>query len=291
MIKLSNGHKFEFMAASGSLWFDGGGWFWERPLKLIGLLDPKLFTIVTKSLTRLPKEGNLKIYKPLGAVRFLNGGVVNAIGLTNPGLDWWCKEIGPKLKNSPLSIIVSIHSNSAREAGEMAWRLNPYNLQGIELNLSCPNIIHNVEAETERIVETVRQVKRVSNLPLIAKLSANQDYKKISKKLEFLVDAISINSVPWKHIYPEELSPLHHLGGGGVSGKTAQEYNWKMLKELAEHTKTPIIGPSVWEYEDIDKIKNLGAKAVSFGSVFLRHPWRPTLYVRRHLKNPNINVR
>ncbi len=273
------------MAASGSLWFDGNGWFWEKPLKWFGLLDPKLFTIVTKTLTRLPKEGNLRMYKPLGAVRFLNGGVVNAIGLTNPGLDWWCKKVGPKLKHSPLSIIVSIHSNSPREAGEMAWRLNPYKLQGIELNLSCPNVVHNLETETEHILETIRQVKRVSKFPLIIKLSANQNYKQITKKTEYLVEAISINSVPWKHIYKDEPSPLHHLGGGGVSGKPAQEHNWKMLKELAEHTKTPIIGPSVWNYEDIDKIKSLGAKAVSFGSVFLRHPWRPTMYVKRYTKN------
>ncbi|MBI3632938.1 MAG: hypothetical protein HY226_01455 [Candidatus Vogelbacteria bacterium] len=285
MIKLSNGHKFEFMAASGSLWFDGGGWFWERPLKLIGLLDPKLFTIVTKTLTRLPKEGNLKMYKPLSAVRFLNGGVVNAIGLTNPGLDWWCKEVGPKLKCSPLSIIASIHSNSPREAGEMAWRLNRYNLQGIELNLSCPNVNHNLETEMEWILETIRQVKKASNFPLIVKLSTNQGYKKIAKKIEFLVEAISINSVPWKHVYPDDLSPLHHLGGGGISGKAAQEHNWKMLKELVGHTKTPIIGPSVWEYEDIDKIQALGAKAVSFGSVFLRYPWRPTMYVKRYKKS------
>jgi dihydroorotate dehydrogenase (NAD+) catalytic subunit len=272
------------MAASGALEFDGQGWFWEKPLKWVGLLDPKLFTIVTKTITRHGRTGNLKKYNPLSAVRFLNRGVVNAMGLTNPGLDWWCKEIGPKLKNSPLSIIVSIQSDSTREAGEMAWRLNQYNIKGIELNLSCPNIPHDKAESEQKMIDIIREIKRVSRFPIIIKLRADQDYRTIAKKSEFLIEAISINSVPWKYIYGEEVSPFYHLGGGGVSGKPAQEHNWNMLKDLANTTRTPVIGPSVWDYEDIDKIKELGAKAVSFGSIFLRYPWRPTLYVRKYLK-------
>ena len=60
MIRLSNGREFEYMAASGALAYDGRGWWWEWPLRWCGLLDPSLFTIVTKTLTRHPRRGNLR---------------------------------------------------------------------------------------------------------------------------------------------------------------------------------------------------------------------------------------
>src|SRR3989338_3182405 len=98
MITLSSGHSFQFMAASGALAFDGRGWPWEWPLRWLGFLDPTLFTIVTKTLTRRPRPGNLRwshpwsVVKPIGPL-----GIVNAIGLTNKGIEWWLKEIPPKL--------------------------------------------------------------------------------------------------------------------------------------------------------------------------------------------------
>jgi len=57
-----------------------------------------------------------------------------------------------------------------------------------------------------------------------------------------------------------------------------------LAKKLIEITNVPVIGPSVWDFEDIEKLREMGAKAVSFGSVFMCHPWRPTLYVRRDKK-------
>lgn len=95
MVTLSNGHSFEFMAASGALAFDGRGWPWEKPLRWIGLLKPDLFTIVVKSLTLKPRKGNLRLWKPFGCVRLIRKGTVNAVGLTNPGIDWWVREVYP----------------------------------------------------------------------------------------------------------------------------------------------------------------------------------------------------
>jgi len=286
MIELSNGHQFEFMAASGSLAYDGNGWPYEYPLRWTGLIDPRLFTIVIKTLTRKPRVGNLKMHKPLGCIRFLRGGTVNAVGLTNPGLDAWCRKYGPSIEKSPYNLVGSIVSDNKEDLAEMAYRLNQYNLKALELNMSCPNstdhshLMNNVV----EVVEMVRAVKKVSKFPLILKLSAVHDYKTIAKETEGFVEAISINSIPWREVYPERVSPLKHLGGGGVSGQPAQVLNWKMLAELTAHTTTPVIGPSIWKYENMAKLEKLGAKAIGFGSIFLRYPWRPTLYVRRYLK-------
>ena len=105
MIELSNGHRLEFVAASGSLAFDGRGWPWEWPLRWVGLLDPHLFTIVVKTLFPDQWKGNLRWSHPWDVVKFISqegneinplmalaiprliGGAINAIGLTNSGFD------------------------------------------------------------------------------------------------------------------------------------------------------------------------------------------------------------
>jgi len=94
MITLSNGHKFEYMVASGALGFDGKGYPHEWPLRWMGLINPSLFTVVAKTVTYKPRKGNLRWYCPWKCIRLMPGGVVNAVGLTNKGIGWWCEEKG-----------------------------------------------------------------------------------------------------------------------------------------------------------------------------------------------------
>lgn len=269
------------MTASGSLAYDGRGWPWEWPLRWLGLIDPKLFTHVTKTVTYLPRKGNLRWSHPWSSVAVFKNGVANAIGLTNPGLDWWIQSIGPKVKQLGHPLICSITDDDPQIAGKMASSLNPIPIKGIEFNASCPNSDQELMSNVEKVIEVVRQIRKNSDHPLILKLSIHQDYLQIAKETENLVEAISINSVPWRVIFPNQKSPLAKLGGGGVSGKIAQNYTWKMVKELSENTKTPVIGPGVWEYADIQRLRDLGAKAISFGSIFMKYPWRPTAFVKK----------
>lgn len=284
MIKLSNGHDFEYMTASGALGFDGKGWPWEKPWRWIGLLDPKLFTSVTKTLTLEPQKGNLRWYNPFGCVRFINGGVVNAVGLSNPGLDWWCKKIGPKVQSEKIPLVASIFGEP-EELADMANILDKFDLVGLEINASCPNTQTRILEDTERVVLSCKAVRASSCLPLILKISVTHDVSQIVKEVENLVEAISINSVPWAIAFPNCPSPLDNFGGGGVSGEAAQPYTWELVQKLIELTAIPVIAPSVWEFNDLEKVRGLGAKAISFGSIFLRYPWRPTLYVRREQKS------
>ncbi len=283
MIKLSNGHRFEYMAASGALGFDGNGWFWERPLKWFKLLKPSLFTVVIKTLTRLPKKGNLKRSVPFKCIRFVPGGVVNDVGLTNLGIKWWSQEIGPKVKREKIALVGSIFSMNAEESAEMAKRLSKFDLVALELNASCSNSKDGM-LRPETIVEACRKIKEKSRLPLILKLSVVHQLE-ILPFLKGLVEAISINSVPWGTSSPNKRSPLAYLGDGAISGKIAQPFTWDFLKRLKKATSIPIIGPSVWDFKDIEKLRNLGANAISFGSIFLRYPWRPTLFVQKDKKN------
>ncbi len=281
MIQLSNGHSFEYMAASGALAYDGRGWPWEWPLRWVGLIDPQLFTIVTKTLTYHPKEGNLRWTHPWTCVKVLKKGVVNAIGLTNPGLDAWLEKIAPQIPFQNYSMVCSITEDDPKKLLEMVKKLEKLPLKGIELNASCPNTHQELHQNVEAVVNAARLIRENSPHPLLLKLSVHQDYLTIAKATENDAQALSINSVPWRLIFPNDKSPLAVLGGGGVSGKVAQTHTWDMVKQLSSSVKTPVVGPSVWEYPDIATLRNLGAKAISFGSIFMRYPWRPTQYIKR----------
>jgi len=285
MITLSNGHTFEHMAASGALAFDGQGWPWEKPLKWVGLFDPALFTIVIKTLTRKPRKGNLRWYNPLRCIRFLRGGAINAVGLTNPGIEWWCKTIGPTIDQKKLTLVGSILTdNNNDELAEMAEMLNPYDLVGLEVNASCPNTTGEMLGNAEKVIEGLQKVKAKTRFPLLVKLSVLHDVEYLVPRLEGLVEAISINTVPWSKMFPNKTSPLARFGGGGVSGKIAQPYTWDLVQRLASLTSIPVIGPGVWDYEDIARLRTLGASAISFGSIFMRYPWRSTLYAKKDKK-------
>lgn len=286
MITLSNKHSFEFMAASGALAFDGRGWPWEQPLRLAGFLKPELFTIVTKSLTLKPRRGNLRWWNPLRCVRLIRGGTVNAVGLTNPGVEAWVRDIYPQVaqaaEQSNWAFVCSIAGEDLQEYMEMAIRLKECRaLVALEINASCPNSPSELAQNSQAVIDTAKALKYVAPWPLILKLSCTHDYVKIAKVLEGVVEAISINSVPWPVAFPEKKSPLAKFGGGGVSGKAVQPLTWKMVSELAAQTKIPVIGASVWEYGDIAKLFGMGTKAIAFGSIFLRYPWRPTRFVQK----------
>lgn len=282
MITLSNGHQFLFMTASGALAFDGQGWPWEWPLRWTGFLDPKLFTIVTKTLTRHPRRGNLRWSHPWSVVKRMGSlGVLNAIGLTNHGIEWWIKKVAPKIP-ADYKIIVSIEADDENEVREMIRMIGGQKILGIELNLSCPNSGSADRKLSNKVLHLCQIASETSPVPLIAKISYTHDYKTIARELESTkIEAISINSIPWRELFQEIPSPLDSYGGGGVSGKVIQPFTWKMVREISEISKIPVIGPSVWEYGDIQKVLDRGAKAVSFGSVFVYYPWRPTQYARR----------
>lgn len=283
MITFSNGHTFEYMTASGALGYDGKGWPWERPLDWLDFLEPELFTSVSKTLTFYPKKGNLRCYNPLRCIRLIHGGVVNAVGLSNPGIDWWCKTIGPSVNSAKIPLVVSLFGEPA-ELVEMVKMLECFDIVGIEINASCPNTQTDILHNNEKIIASCQAVKQASSLPILLKVSVSHDIETIVKETRNEVESYAINSVPWEILFPNQKSPLMHFGGGGVSGKAAQLTTWDLVKKLATLTAVPVIGPSIWEFDDIQKVRDLGAQAISFGSIFLRYPWRPTLFVRKEKK-------
>jgi dihydroorotate dehydrogenase len=285
MITLRNGHTFEYMTASGAMGFEGRGWPWEAPFRWVGLLDPTQFTVVLKTITKSRLIGN-----GMRSVRLIKGGTVNAVGLTNPGFWGWLEDHSSYVdrNTNPLISLLGTPTEIEEMLSEDIFlnMLEDGRLTGIELNGSCPNFCH---VNDDAIIEECKIINKiVPNVPLILKIGAGQDYLRIVTKAKNYIDAVSVNSVPWKIVFPDKKSPLDHLGGGGVSGYAAQKVNWQILKDLVGLNTVPVIGCDVWNgLQDLYALRRIGVGAISFGAVFIIYPWYPNSLLIQDKKNSN----
>ncbi|MDM7460120.1 MAG: tRNA-dihydrouridine synthase [bacterium] len=281
MIRFSNGEQVEFLTGSGALGFDGRGWWWEYPLRWAGILNPHDFAIVVKTLTLHPRRGNLRWYAPWRCVRLIRGGSVNAVGLTNPGVDWWLRTGYPRMRRMNLQIVVSVYPESVEEARAFARKLQPLQVTALELNASCPNVAP-CEADAVSHVRAVAQALAETGHPLIVKVGYDQPYVAIATALEGVAEAIhAINAVPWRLVYPDRPSPLAQLGGGGVSGEPIRPFVREAVRRLTQATRLPIIaGGGIYTLHDLQELWAMGARAFSIGTLFLRAPWLPNRLVR-----------
>lgn len=295
MIKLPNGPVVRYVAASGALAFDGLGWPWERPLVSLGVIDPDLLDITfIKSLTLKPTVGNLRLRWPFNCIRLLPGGAVNRVGLTNPGYKAWREQYGDRIDWKRAKLGSSVFG-SEKEIVEMLLGLDQYPFLAHEINLSCPNTGHPTE-DTAPAIKAVKAAYQAVERPLIAKVSVDMDYVTIAKALLGTVVALSLNTVKWETLYPGKPSPLDPLerklgtpGKGGVSGVPAQEANWAAVRRLKEEVpEMPVIGPSVMSYGDVAKVRAAGADAISFGTCFMRTPWRPKRIILRDMRGTGL---
>ncbi len=309
-IKLKNGHVLWHVIASGAAGFDGKFWFWEWVLVWLGLIEPKLFTICLRTLSLKPRPYPISNFSWVrvwtwmpffrsSCVRLLiNGGVLNKIGLWNPGIDHWIQKIAPHINFAEVDIVVSIYGNQ-EELVEQAKKLNNFNIVAIEVNDSCPNTGHGIP-QYMSVVNSVKAVATVSRHPVIVKVSVMQDYLSIANELRGIACAVSLNSVPWKIVFRDAKSPMEDIGpagsgGGGVSGRPAQIYNWRAARELAEAGSIPVIAPSIMSYDDLRVVEQLGAGAFSYGAIHLpdkgilkfwltlfKNPCKPTKIVKEY---------
>lgn len=272
----------EFLAASGALAWYGEGWWWERPFRIINLIPDDL-TIISKTVTFEPRVGNLKMWCPWRCVRLIPGGAVNHVGLTNPGYRWWIENC---FRIKDRKVIVSIMPQDVKEAAIMTKELSRCPIVGIEINLSCPNVDH--DSSVSYVKNIVNEVLANTIHPVIVKLGYTDPYLDICKELDGKVAAFDlINTVPWAKVFPNKSSPLAKYNlVGGVSGIPIQEYAREVLIKIEpKKMKTPIIsGGGIDCVEEVYARRLYGAKAYSFGTVFLRAPWKPKFIMKRARK-------
>ena len=302
MFKLSNDRQVDYVAASGSYGFGfwGLGWLWDKPLIWLGFMQPKLFTIILRTLTwepRLYPVSNLSWWRvwtwlpwsKWSCIKFLpNDGSVNKVGLYNPGFLWWYTKVAPKLNFIQYKIIVSLHG-TREDLVRMVKLLEKFSLVAIEINVSCPNS-ENPDEEDGEIIATVREVRMTSRHPIFLKLGYDKEgrYLKVAKAAAEYLAAIDLNAVKWEIVFGDKSSPLSSRlrgpGHGGVSGKPAQKYNWEAVEKLVEQKAVPIIASSIMSYDDLVQVKKLKPHAVSFGAIHMRKPWLPTQIVLQDMQ-------
>ena len=297
MLTLSNGHSFSVATAAGALAY-GSGYWWERwGLIPLGIIRPGDFTIITKTLTAAPRKGNLRWWCPWRCVRLLPGGsAVNAVGLTNPGVEWWLRESYPREINKGRNLIVSIAPDTLDEAAWMSRQVeHARQVRGLEVNISCPNTpdLHQPNSDLpesllglpsrldslaiERAVRMVQAVVQNTTHPVGVKLGMNR-LEELCQALDGEVAWIDvINTIPFGQVYHGEVSPLARYGlEGGVSGRVIQSRARHALVTVrALCRSTPVIsGGGIDSLVEAVHRFWMGASAITLGTLFLTNPFK-----------------
>lgn len=282
MLRLPNGHEFEIACAAGALGWAGDGYPWERPFVFARVIRPNAFTIITKTLTTEPRAGNYRWWAPWRCFRVLGGGnYVNAVGLTNKGLDWWVKTHYPRVEKlaDKRKVIVSVMPKDPDDAAVIGNTLGKLPaIVGVELNASCPNVPHDGVAQHLRKT-TVALIESCKH-PVIVKLGWEQPIEEIVTTLD--KDGVAawdlINAVKWETIFPHKKSPLAKYGyNGAVSGPVIRFYALEALCRIKRVTpRAPFIsGGGISIAKDAEHRLKLGGSAVTVGVRFLRNMLSP----------------
>jgi dihydroorotate dehydrogenase (NAD+) catalytic subunit len=251
--------------------------------ELEGLLDfKKLGAIVSKTITLKPRQGN-----PTPRTCETPAGMLNSVGLENPGIEKFIKDKLPFMKNTGVPIIVSIASEGGLEEFViLAKRLDILKeVAAIELNISCPNIKNSkLQAPSSKLIsqdakatyELVRRVRKATDKTLITKLSPNvTDITEIAKAAEAAgSDAVAlINTLSGMSIDVE--TKRSKIAGitGGLSGPAIRPVAVRMVAETYAKIKIPIIGMGgIMDAQDALEFLIAGATAISVGTANFINP-------------------
>ena len=240
-----------------------------------------LGAITTKSLSLQPRAGN----RPPRLVE-TPGGMLNAIGLQNVGIEVYLEKKLPFLRSKNVPIIANIYGHSVEEYAELAGRLEKaQGADAIEANLSCPNV-HSatrstrgaalVSQDPEKVAVYVRAIREATSLPLIVKLSPNvADIREPAMAAEEAgASALAlINTLMGMAIDPETRRPRLSNVVGGLSGPAIRPVALKMVWDVCRTVKIPVVGMGgICEPTDAIQFFLAGATAVAVGSISFRNP-------------------
>ncbi len=235
----------------------------------------KLGAVVTKGVSNVPWEGN-----PTPRVAEVYGGMLNAIGLQNPGVDVMIERDLPFLAKYDTKVIVNVCGKSVEDYIETVERLNDKNVDMFEINVSCPNVKEGAIAfgqKADALFNITDRIKKVSKKPIIMKLSPNvTDITEMAKAAEAAgSDAISlINTITGMKIDIERRRFILANKTGGMSGPAVKPVAVRMVYQCAQAVKIPIIGMGgIMTGEDAIEFMMAGATAVAVGAANFMNPY------------------
>lgn len=233
--------------------------------------------ISCKGITLQERLGN-----PPPRIAETPGGMLNAVGLQNPGVDYFIENDLPWLKTQGTVVIANIAGNTYEDYCAMAEKLSDTDVDMIELNISCPNVKSGgVQFGTspEGVGEITKQVRAHCKKPLMVKLSPNvADIGEIAVAAEANgADAISmINTITGMRIDIRTRRPIIRNNTGGLSGPALLPVAVRMISQAYQRVKIPIVGMGgVSKWEDAVELMLAGSTALQVGTAFFTDPYAP----------------
>lgn len=242
--------------------------------------------ICAKGLTLRPREGN-----PSPRIAETPMGILNSVGLQNPGVDAFLSEELPFLRQYEVKVIANISGSTPEEYGILCGRLAGAGVDMIEVNISCPNV--NAGGLTfgtrpELAAEVTREAKKhAGQVPVMVKLSPNvTDIAEIARAAEDAgADAVSlINTIRGMRIDWKTRRPILKMNTGGLSGPAVLPVAVRMVWEVSRAVKIPVLGMGgIASGADAAEMMLAGASAVAVGTACFADPMAP-LKVRDGLR-------
>ncbi len=253
----------------------------------------KLGGISVKGTTFTPRDGNLP-----PRIAETKGGMLNSVGLQNPGVDAFISKELPRLEKSGTITIVNFAGSTAEECAEVAQKLDATSVPMLELNISCPNVKQGGAAFgtcARSAAEVTKIVRKATKKPLMVKLSPNvTDITEIAKAVESEgADAISlINTLLGMKIDINTRRPVLHNNVGGLSGEGILPVAVRMVWQVANAVKVPICGMGgVSTYKDALELIMAGASLIQIGAAIFTDPYAPLKVIdglEKYLDEKNV---
>ena len=235
----------------------------------------RLGAVVTKGVANVPWEGN-----PTPRVAEVYGGMLNAIGLQNPGIDVFLERDVPFLQNYDTNVIVNVCGKTVSDYLEVVERLTDAPISMLEINVSCPNVKEGAIAfgqKADSLYDITSQIKKKAKQPVIMKLSPNvTDITEMAKAAEAAgADALSmINTITGMKIDIHRKKFVLANKTGGMSGPAIKPIAVRMVYQTAQAVKIPIIGMGgIGSAEDAIEFLLAGASAVAVGAMNFVNPY------------------
>ena len=233
----------------------------------------RLGGVVTKAITMQPRAGN-----PPPRIFEFPGGILNSVGLENPGVEKFCAEVVPRTRKLKCRVVVNIAGFTVHEYGELAARLDSEPVDTLEVNVSCPNVKEGGAqfGQQSRVVEAITAlVRKRTTKTVIVKLTANfVDPAQTAKAAEAAgADGVTIINTLFGLALDGNGRPF--LGGrnGGVSGPALKPFALFCVDRVAAAVKIPVIGcGGIMDAADARDFLSAGARMVQVGTANLVNP-------------------
>lgn len=237
----------------------------------------KLGGICSKGLTLDERQGNYGV-----RIKETTGGMLNSVGLQNPGVDRFIKDELPKMKKYDTNVIANVGGATVEEYIDIIEKLNQEDIDIIELNISCPNVKHGGMAlgiKSKVAYEAVKEVKRICKKPLMVKLSPNaENIVEMALSCEEAgADALSlINTVQGMSIDYKKRKAVFDNVYAGFSGPAVKPIALRMVHQVCRACKVPVVGlGGITTWEDAIEFIMAGATGIQIGTANFINPFAP----------------